>query len=83
MEDRTFFEPTWESVRAHPLPAWYDDCKLGIFIHWGLYSVPAWAEVTWELGGEPSEAEWHRHNPYAEWYLEHDPHSGFAGAEAP
>ncbi len=69
MEKKKFFEPNWESVRAHQVPAWYDDCKLGIFIHWGLYSVPAWAEVTWELGGEPSEAEWHRHNPYAEWYL--------------
>lgn len=66
---KKFFEPTWESVKTHTLPDWYDDCKLGIFIHWGLYSVPAWAEVTWELGGEPSAEEWFRHNPYAEWYL--------------
>ena len=50
---KKFFEPTWESVKTHTLPQWYDDCKLGIFIHWGLYSVPAWAEVTWELGAEP------------------------------
>lgn len=63
------FEETWESVRGHKLPSWYNDCKLGIFIHWGLYSVPAWAEVTWELGAEPSPEEWFRHNPYAEWYL--------------
>lgn len=61
--------PNWESVRKHTLPKWFDDCKLGIFIHWGLYSVPAWAEVTWELGGEPSDLEWFTHNPYAEWYL--------------
>lgn len=66
---KKFFEPTWESVKTHTLPQWYDDCKLGIFIHWGLYSVPAWAEVTWELGAEPSAEEWFRHNPYAEWYL--------------
>lgn len=32
-----------DSIRSHPLPKWYDDCKLGIFIHWGLYSVPAFA----------------------------------------
>ncbi|HHS96897.1 MAG TPA: hypothetical protein ENK08_03220, partial [Chloroflexi bacterium] len=25
------------------LPAWFDDAKLGVFLHWGLYSVPAWA----------------------------------------
>lgn len=63
------FEETWESISQHQRPQWYDDCKLGIFIHWGLYSVPAWAEVTWELGGEPSPEEWFTHNPYAEWYL--------------
>ncbi|MDL2206048.1 alpha-L-fucosidase [Eubacteriales bacterium OttesenSCG-928-N13] len=63
------YKPEWDSIESHPLPAWYDDAKLGIFIHWGLYSVPAWAEVTWELGGEPSDEEWHAHNPYAEWYL--------------
>ncbi|MCL2426653.1 MAG: alpha-L-fucosidase [Oscillospiraceae bacterium] len=63
------FSPTWESVKTHSLPQWYDDCKLGIFIHWGLYSIPAWAELTWELGAAPSENEWFKHNPYAEWYL--------------
>jgi len=63
------FQPTLESVSSHSLPSWYDDCKLGIFIHWGLYSVPAWAEVTWELGAAPSEEEWFTHNPYAEWYM--------------
>jgi len=67
--DQQKFQPTWESVMSHKLPDWYDDCKLGIFIHWGLYSVPAWAEVTWELGAAPSEFEWFTHNPYAEWYL--------------
>ena len=63
------YQPTWESVKSHKLPDWYDDCKLGIFIHWGLYSVPAWAELTWELGAAPSQLEWFTHNPYAEWYL--------------
>jgi len=61
--------PAWDSVKSRELPGWYDDCKLGIFIHWGLYSVPAWAEVTWELGAAPSDLEWFTHNPYAEWYL--------------
>nr|MCH9730183.1 alpha-L-fucosidase [Actinomycetes bacterium] len=37
------FTPEWESVSSHSLPRWYDDAKLGIFIHWGLYSVPGWA----------------------------------------
>jgi len=34
------YEPTLESLDRHPLPAWYAGAKLGIFIHWGLYSVP-------------------------------------------
>ena len=63
------YRPNYESVKTHSLPDWYDDCKLGIFIHWGLYSVPAWSEVTWELGAAPSPEEWNTHNPYAEWYL--------------
>ena len=37
------YDPTWESVATHSLPQWYDDAKLGIFLHWGLYSVPGWA----------------------------------------
>lgn len=37
------YQPTWESVSEHPLPQWYDDAKFGIFVHWGAYSVPAWA----------------------------------------
>lgn len=62
------YEPTWASLRTHPLPKWYDDAKFGIFIHWGLYSVPAWAPTTGELGAVPEE-EWFIKNPYAEWYL--------------
>ena len=62
------FKPTWESVKTHALPGWYDACKVGIFIHWGLYSVPGWAQPTWELGEEPSTQEWYKHHPYAEWY---------------
>jgi len=52
---------------VHPTPDWFHDAKLGIFIHWGLYSTPAWAEPTGELGTiEPRT--WMAHNPYAEWY---------------
>ncbi|HET6532389.1 MAG TPA: alpha-L-fucosidase [Actinoplanes sp.] len=52
---------------TRPLPDWFRDAKLGIFVHWGPYSVPAWAEPTGELGAV-DEATWFRHNPYAEWY---------------
>lgn len=35
------YEPNWDSLDSRPLPQWYDDAKVGIFIHWGVYSVPS------------------------------------------
>ena len=58
----------WESLNSHPIPQWYEDCKLGIFIHWGLYSVPAFANPSYQLGEIPTEYDWYVNNPYAEWY---------------
>ena len=37
------YDPTWESLDTRPLPQWYDDSKIGIFIHWGVFSVPAFS----------------------------------------
>jgi len=56
----------WSSL-SRPVPQWFPDAKLGIFVHWGAYSVPAWAEPVGELG-TVEEQTWFRHNPYAEWY---------------
>lgn len=44
------YEPNWESLDSRPLPSWYDDAKFGIFIHWGVFSVPGF--------GFPSEWFW-------------------------
>jgi alpha-L-fucosidase len=65
------YEPTWESVSTHPLPQWYDDAKFGIFLHWGLYSVPGWAEQVEDIQAllkQHGPEAMLRHNPYAEWY---------------
>lgn len=35
--DRRRYQPTWESLDSRPLPKWYDEAKVGIFIHWGVY----------------------------------------------
>ncbi len=60
-----------ESYRrfVRPTPTWYADAKLGIFVHWGPYSVPAWAEPIGPLGAFEPEW-WMAHNPYAEWYYD-------------
>jgi hypothetical protein len=35
------FQPNWASLAKYKVPNWYQDGKFGIFIHWGVYSVPA------------------------------------------
>lgn len=65
------WEPTWESVRAHVVPQWFEDAKLGVFLHWGLYSVPAWAPQVPDIQAilrEHDPAWLLRNSPYAEWY---------------
>ncbi|MDE2859636.1 MAG: alpha-L-fucosidase [Chloroflexota bacterium] len=66
------FAPTIESVRTHEAPDWYMSAKLGIFVHWGLYSVPAWAPHGGDIGEVFESGDmsgWFRNNSYAEWYL--------------
>ncbi len=63
------YQPTLASVKTHPLPDWYNDAKFGIFIHWGVYSVPAYApagemDIEKALSGEMDLSQ----SPYAEWY---------------
>ena len=36
------YKDSWESLSNHKTPDWYYNGKLGIFIHWGIYSVPAY-----------------------------------------
>jgi alpha-L-fucosidase len=52
------YSPTWDSVDKRPTPAWFTDAKFGIFIHWGVYSVPAYAPV---IPGQLAYAEWYWH----------------------
>jgi alpha-L-fucosidase len=66
--ERKHYEPTIASLDTHPLPQWYDDAKLGIFIHWGLYSVPAFAPLQ-HPGHDFESLDYIVNNPYAEWYL--------------
>ncbi|KOC67449.1 Alpha-L-fucosidase [Habropoda laboriosa] len=46
------YSPTWDSLDSRPLPNWYDDAKFGIFIHWGVFSVPSfgseWFWYNWQ-----------------------------------
>ena len=47
------YEPNWKSLDSRPIPAWYDESKIGIFIHWGVFSVPSFrSEWFWEIWKE-------------------------------
>jgi len=48
----------WSAIDARPTPAWFEDAKLGIFIHWGVYSVPAFAP-TKDVDIYARYAEWY------------------------
>ena len=56
------FKPEWESLKKYTVPKWYQDAKFGIFIHWGVYSVPAFGN------------EWYPRNMYQPDTPEHKHH---------
>ncbi len=56
------FEPTWESLKQYRIPDWYQDAKFGIFIHWGVYAVPAFGN------------EWYPRNMYQPGFPEYQHH---------
>jgi len=51
------YTPDWTSLDKRLIPSWFQQAKFGIFIHWGVYSVPAWRKLEDE-----------RYVSYAEWY---------------
>jgi alpha-L-fucosidase len=54
------FQPTWESIRDnHHTPAWFNPAKFGIFIHWGLYSIPARINEWYIRHMYTSDVKWH------------------------
>jgi alpha-L-fucosidase len=54
---QTHYQANWDSINSRPTPSWYPEAKFGIFIHWGVYSVPSFAPT--DQKGQ---------TPYAEWY---------------
>ena len=52
------YSDTWESLSRYQVPDWYRKAKFGIFIHWGIYSVPAFG------------SEWSSRNMYIKYSAE-------------
>ncbi|KAG1794157.1 glycoside hydrolase family 29 protein [Suillus plorans] len=59
---RTEWTADADVLATHETPTWWNQAKYGIFIHWGIYSVPAW-------GPPGSYAEWY------DWSLHNPPNS--------
>jgi alpha-L-fucosidase len=64
------YQPTWESLKKYEAPKWYKDAKFGIFIHWGLYSVPA------------KGSEWYPRQMYQKNDLTYDHHRSVWGDQS-
>jgi alpha-L-fucosidase len=63
------FADTWESLAAYQPPRWFCDAKFGIFIHWGVYSVPAYG------------SEWYARRMYQQGRPEFEHHRATYGAQ--
>lgn len=67
MSEKKIYEANWESLQQHETAEWFKDSKFGIFVHWGVYSVPAWAPTK---GCKlDQDTKLHGMHPYAEIYL--------------
>jgi len=66
------YKPKKKSVKKHKVPEWFHDAKFGIFIHWGLYSVPAFAtrgiDIKENVRKHGFEGQF-KDSCYGEWYL--------------
>ena len=60
------YQPTWESLDSRPIPYWYDEAKFGIFMHWGLFSVPSfgseWFWYYWQGNKSPKFVDFMKKN---------------------
>ena len=60
------YEANWKSLDSRPLPSWYDEAKFGIFMHWGVYSVPSfnseWFWWHWKGQNDPKCVEFMKNN---------------------
>ena len=54
------YAPNWASLNTRKIPAWFQQDKFGIFIHWGLYAVPSYAPVIPNSGESYAEWYWYR-----------------------
>jgi alpha-L-fucosidase len=57
------YQPNWESLTRYCVPDWFKEAKLGIFIHWGVYAVPAFGDEwypRWMYKKDRPEFEHHR-----------------------
>jgi alpha-L-fucosidase len=60
------YEPNWESLDLRPLPQWFDEAKIGIFLHWGVFSVPSfgseWFWYSWQGSHDKGTVEFMEKN---------------------
>ena len=57
------FQPSWENIAEnYKFPEWFVDAKFGIFIHWGVYSVPAFGNEWYPRGMYQKDSKEYKHH---------------------
>ena len=56
------YQAAWDSLCSHPIPKWYQNGKFGIFIHWGIYSVPAFGNEWYPRGMYEKQSPVYKHH---------------------
>ncbi|WP_322906151.1 alpha-L-fucosidase [Paenibacillus sp. SGZ-1009] len=63
------FQANWDSLRSYSAPIWYEQARFGIFVHWGVYAVPAF------------QTEWYARNMYIQGSAEYEHHRRTYGSQ--
>ena len=82
------YDANWESLNTRPCPQWWKDAKFGIFVHWGVYSVPAFAPYDEasvhgcyaEHYGNPER--WEKYPQFAAHHAKHYPNKSYCDLAA-
>ena len=63
------YKPTWDSLKRHTVPSWFQEAKFGLYTHWGVYSVPAYRHPS-----RGQDVTWYGRNMYFEGTPQHAHH---------
>lgn len=62
VNEKGFYKPNWASLSDREVPKWFKEAKFGIFVHWGLYSIPAFNNEWYSRNMYKKDSEEYKHH---------------------